>query len=144
MHEFKLYVFALSVLLAGCSSDNSISNQSSAPIPQAEGLFTLFSLDGDRYPGDHVPEGTKLLHGWPILKTCSIQDSATRKKLFTALDEGIAELGTVSGEMQIDCFNPRHAIRVETNAITVDYMICFQCQNYDIWEGDKKISSALF
>ena len=142
MHTFQLYVIALSFFLMGCTSENSISNQTSAPKPESEALFTLYSLDGDRYPGDPVPDGAKLLHGWQILKTCSIQDSATRKKIFNAFDAGIAEIGKPSSELQIDCFNPRHAIRVETDDIIVDYLICFQCRNYDIWEGDTKVSGG--
>jgi hypothetical protein len=133
-----LFLLVLPLLLIGCAPDKSISTQAETADTRFQGAFTLYRLDGDRYPGDPVPQGAVLLHGWPILQTCSIGSMATRKELFRAFDDGIAKS---SGE-PIDCFNPRHAIRVETDGVNVDYVICFQCHNYEIWEGDKKVSGG--
>ena len=66
----------------------------------------------------------------------------TRNQLFKAFDDGIAEIGRVSNYAQIECFNPHHAIRVKNKGVVVDYVICFKCENYDIWENDKKIGGG--
>ena len=138
MSKHCLYLFAIIFLLVGCSSHNGETNTGSAD-PRTEGAFTLYRLDGDRYPGDPVPEGAVLLHGWPILQTCSITAVTTREDLFNALDDGIANRGSVP----IDCFNPRHAIRVNNKGVNVDYLICFQCQNYEIWNDNKRIRGGM-
>ena len=135
---------AVSVLLAtlfvtfGCSQQAKQAND-----PRTEGTFILYSLDGDRYPGDPVPEGAVLLHGWPILKECPIESDATRHKLFAALDAGIEDASDIGSDMVPDCFNPHHAIRVETEEVAVDYVICFKCWQYVIWQGDKQVSGGI-
>lgn len=137
-----LFLLLFSFLFVCCCSDKGISNKVAAVDPRIEGVFTLYLLDGDRYPSEPAPEGAVLLHGWTILQTCSISSAATQEKLFKALDDGIAEIGVVPSDMQIDCFNPRHAIRVNSEGVNTDYLICFQCKNYYIWEGDTKVSGG--
>lgn len=121
----------------GCSPQAKQMND-----PRTEGTFILYSLDGDRYPGDPVPEGAVLLHGWPILKECDIDPVATRHKIFAALDAGIEDASGMSSDMLPDCFNPHHAIRVETEGVAVDYVICFKCSQYEIWQGEKRVSGG--
>ena len=101
--------------------------------------MTLYRLDGDRYPGDPVSDSAVLLHGWPILQACSINVPATQQTLLNSLDKGIAN----GGGVPIDCYNPRHAVRLESNSVTTDYMICFQCRNYEIWDGDERVGGGL-
>lgn len=126
-------IVLLAVLaMAGCTPDKPTETRDT-------GVFVLYRLDGDRYPGDPVPEGAVLMHGWPILQECPIDSAATRHELFAALDAGIEG----SGEVVPDCFNPRHAIRVESGSIMVDYVICFQCLQYEIWEGDKRVTGGM-
>ncbi len=136
--SYSLFL-TLCFMLACCSNKSSNITHESNSDPRLKGSFTLYLLDGDRYPGEPVPQGADLLHGWVILKQCSVKSLATREKLFKALDDGIDQWrGT-----PIDCFNPRHAISVETEGVRVDYLICFQCQNYYIWEGDKRVSGGM-
>ena len=135
LQRYTIYiVLPLLALLVGCNGSSS-----SRGALHHDGAFTLYSLDGDRYPGEPAPEGAELLHGWLVLKSCPIKSIATREKLFKALDRGIDQY---DAEFQVDCFNPRHAIRVESMGTTVDYLICFQCSNYYIWEGEKQVSGG--
>ena len=139
MHKCLAYVFVLSVLLSwGCSNGRSPLVNKHA-ISKGEGAFTLYRLDGDRYPGEPAPEGAQLLHGWLVLQECAITSTATREKIFRALDDGIDGYG---GGVPVDCFRPRHAIRIDWMGVTVDYLICFQCRNYYIYEGDKMVSGG--
>jgi hypothetical protein len=125
-------VLLAALAMTGCAPDKSTESR-------VAGTFVLYSLDGDRYPGEPAPEGATLLHGWLVLQECPITSLDTREKLFKALDRGIDEH---SSSTPLDCFNPRHAIRVESMGITVDYLICFQCSNYYIYEGDKQVSGG--
>ncbi|MCH2134187.1 MAG: hypothetical protein MK116_10595 [Phycisphaerales bacterium] len=141
-HRHRMLLPALVIMMitaAGTTSCDSNQSNVSASDPRLQGTFTLYRLDGDRYPGDPVPEGAVLMHGWPILQSCPIDSTATRQELIQALDDGIAN----GGGVPVDCFNPRHAIRIEAGDTTTDYMICFQCSNYDIWTNDRKTGGGL-
>ena len=106
----------------------------------AAGAFTLYKLDGDRYPGEPVPEGGELLHGWLILEACSIEDPATRNRIFRSFDDGIEAGG---GGIPVDCFNPRHAISVvDPEGVRMDWLICFQCSNWYSYENERMVGGG--
>ena len=113
----------------GCSNNTGSVTTVAEDDPRLKGTCTLYRLNGDRYPGEPVPEGAELLHGWEILQTCPVDPISERRTLLAAFDEGI----TTSNELLIDCFNPRHAIRLQGDGITIDHLICFQCSNYSTW-----------
>ena len=106
--------------------------------PRTKGTFALYQLDGSLYPSDPTPEGAKLLHGWVILKECSIDSMAIRTELFTAFDDAI---DSFSGE-PVDCWNPNHAISVVVDGVQSDYLICFKCSRYEIYEGDQLVAGG--
>jgi hypothetical protein len=138
---FSILLFAS--LFSGCSNGQTSSTSHAhdrTPARNLDGPFTLYRLDGDRYPGEPAPEGARLLHGWLVLKACPIESIPTREKIFKAFDDGIS--ASDASATPVDCFNPRHAIRVETDGVTVDYLICFQCSNYVIWEGETQVSGG--
>ena len=105
--------------------------------PIADRPFILYRLDGDAGQQKDAPEG-ETLHGWRILQECPITDEQTRHDLFRALDDAIAAApGPGTGR-----FVPRHAIRVRTEGIVVDYVISFQCGRYQLYEGEKSITGG--
>ncbi|MDG2020869.1 MAG: hypothetical protein P8J59_02860 [Phycisphaerales bacterium] len=124
-----LFLTALTMAPAGCSAGGPASMN--GPDPRAEGAMTFYRLDGDRYPGDPVPPGATLLHGYSVLKSCAIEDRATREEILGAFERGIADH---EGGVPSDCFRPRHAIRVVLDGSTTDYLICFQCSNWMSWK----------
>lgn len=95
----------------------------------------LYALDGDRYPGEPVPPGTTLLHGWSVIKACPIDDRRTREEILDAFEAGVADH---QGGIPVDCFRPRHAIRIEHGGVTTDHLICFQCSNWMTWTDDEQ------
>ena len=107
--------------------------------PRFQGEFTLYRLDGDRYPFEPVPEGSETLHGWTILQACHVDSMAAREELIQAVDVGIAE----GGGIPVDCFNPRHAFQVEASPLNMVYMICFECRNYEIWNGEDLVGGGM-
>src|SRR4051812_43619303 len=37
------------------------------------------------------------------------------------------------------CFDPRHALRVTANSHTYDLLLCYECQQLDVYEDDKRL-----
>ena len=105
--------------------------------PSADQPFTLYLIDGDAGRQEDAPED-ELFQGYRILQECPITDEQTRHELFRALDDSIAS----SPGRGSRCFIPRHGIRVQTNGVVVDYLICFQCGNYRLFEGGKSVSGG--
>lgn len=114
--------------VGGCT--NGRSPLGTSPDPRAEGSMILYSLDGDRYPGEPVPPGTTLLHGWSVIKACPIDDRRTREEILHTFEAGVEDY---QGGIPVDCFRPRHAIRIEHGGVTTDHLICFQCSNWMTW-----------
>jgi hypothetical protein len=56
-----------------------------------------------------------------------ITDPSKRKELIAALKDGVAR----RPEFGMKCFWPRHGIRAVEKGRVVEYVICFQCNNFD-------------
>lgn len=111
------------VFLLGCSEK---------PVPglnQPEKLM-LYSIDGtEPRPEDEDPAGEKF-QGYPILGQLEISDDALKTRIIEAIRKGLADSdGSLAG-----CFWPRHAIRSVTGGRTTDYVICFECQQLEVYE----------
>lgn len=133
MHRLHLLPLVLIVLTLGACQQTG-STRVAEDDPRLDGKLTLYRLNGDRYPGDTVQPGEVLLKHWPILETRPITDRDDARAILGALDAGIA----AEAFIPIDCFNPRHALRIEQDGSTIDYLICFQCRNYYAWRDDEE------
>ena len=123
------FVFALIVtVMARCSSRPMIT-------VEADASFEIYSLDGDSYPMSSANWRDSGFHGWPILKTCSISHS----KGVELLDELLSDSASASRALRVDCFRPRHGLRVIDSSGTTDYLICFECRGFEIWSGDRQM-----
>lgn len=120
-------------LAAGCTNGKTAPGATADP--RAAGTMTFYRLDGDRYPGDPVPPGTTLLHRYSVIKACGIADRETREEILAAFETGIADH---QGGMAVDCFRPRHAIRIVLDGVTTDHLICFECSNWMTWTDGER------
>ena len=96
-------------------------------LDQAERV-TLISVDG----GDHRerdPPAGEALYGYPVLGRIEFTDPEQMRELIAALREGMA----APDVQQAKCFWPRHVLRVEQGGRMADYVICFRCQNYELY-----------
>jgi hypothetical protein len=97
--------------------------------------LTIFSIDGrwnDR--GQGVPPAVGEFRGYPLLGSVEIKDAAERKRLIAALKK------SVSGEVSMaKCYWPRHAIRAVENGQTVEYVLCFECGNFEEFLNDVRV-----
>ena len=94
--------------------------------------YELLSLD-PRLP---VPAAPDLFHGFRVLGQTVVNDQGARQELNRALRKG-AESGFTNRPR---CFNPRHGIRVTQAGRTTDFLICFECEQVQVWSGDQRVA----
>jgi hypothetical protein len=97
--------------------------------------YELFSL----YPylrESGSPVGNGEFHKHPILGSVLIVDPKTRIELNSALRSGIhASVG-----LEAACFDPRHGIRVTRGKTVTDFLICFECEQVEVWRDGTMIA----
>lgn len=103
---------------------NVFPERAAALLRRADTLQVL-SLD----PGTKAK--TDSFHDWAVLGTVSIPD-ADRKTLVEAIIAGVApsDAGVAS------CFDPRHGLHAVAKDITVDLVICFECNRVSVFYSD--------
>jgi hypothetical protein len=106
---------------------NEIPKDARLALEQADS-FELFSLSPDR-PEKPLKDG---FQGWKILGKTSVKDKEVRKKLVTAFEQGIEQMDGLPAA----CFNPRHGLRVTRKGKTVDYVVCFECLQVAVCDGE--------
>jgi hypothetical protein len=116
--NFSMIVFTAAYLVAiGCSPGDSLSPAAEQALRDSAD-FELLSLDPD--PGKTEGNG---LCGWNVLGKTTIKDATVRAKLISAFKAGVAE----SDDTAVNCFRPRHGIKVVHEGTTHEFVICFQC-----------------
>lgn len=122
-----------------------------ASIPAAIGELTenpeqvtLYALDPESVyrkgllPGsDRALPAEQVFHDYPILSSAELPGAGERHQLVALLWEGISEPG-----LPVDCFNPRHGIRVQAGDRTLDWVLCFQCSALQVHDQDGELVAA--
>jgi hypothetical protein len=130
MHPSRFVVSVLALLLAGYAVRGDSIPAGTRDVLTKADSFELYSLDPD--PRNRPAENG--FHGWKVLGKTTVKDAEVRQKLVTALEKAAAANdGSVAG-----CFNPRHGIRVKRGDKTLDLVICFQCFQVEVFDGDKR------
>lgn len=106
---------------AGDKKPNKLPADVQAILNKAD-TFELYSLDPERSRNKKDAGGADF-RGWTILGKTAVKDAETRKRLVTALYDGIAK----SDGSGARCFDPRHGIRASAEGKSVDLVICFEC-----------------
>ena len=68
-----------------------------------------------------------LMHGWAILQACSLDQGRPSIRVLRSINSDIAQ---GHGGVPVDCFQPRHAVRFQSEDAVKEYLICFQCHNW--------------
>lgn len=127
--RLQLWVAVVVLAAVGRSSAAEIPADVKAALEKAS-EWELYSL----HPEQKKDAPKEALHNWRVLGKTTIKDADTRKKLLDALAKGANDHdGTV-----VDCFNPRHGIRVKAGDKTIDLVICFECYQTEIYTGDQR------
>jgi hypothetical protein len=94
--------------------------------------FMLYSIEGENEILPDVREHS--FHGFNILGKTVITDAQQRKSLIQALDEDISKV--THGPAL--CFSPRHGISVVRGDTRFDLVICFECFQIHVLDGNGK------
>jgi hypothetical protein len=86
-------------------------------LDKAESL-EVWSLEPDR----EKDAGKESFHGWKVLGKTTVKADG-KKPLLDALTKGLAEKAEGAR-----CFIPRHGVRAVVDDVTVDLVICFECE----------------
>ena len=127
----RLIVFTvaltLSVGVLARAADNPIPDEFKKALAKAETL-ELYSLD----PSTPKEKGDADFHGWKVLGKTEVKKEALTK-LVGAFKKGVEE---ADQKVSAGCFRPRHAIRVQLDGKSYDFVICFECVQVLIY-GEK-------
>jgi len=133
MHN--LLLAALIAGLAACSNNSdsaggfdrpsSVSAQV-ADLTEGPGHVLIYALDPmpvmARREIQDLP-ADKVFHGHQILASAELPGTEDRRELVALLWKAIS----VDRGIPVDCFNPRHGIRVRRGDQGYDWVICFEC-----------------
>jgi hypothetical protein len=107
---------------------NRIPNRAREALARADGVEVL-SLDPER----QKEKPTDGFHGWKVLGRTVVKDEETRKKVLAAFQKSIEE----SEGLRAACFKPRHGLRLHHQGKTLDLVICFECFQVHVDEGNE-------
>ena len=99
--------------------------------------FTLLSLEPTIRPVG-TDNKTITFHGYRVLGRMQVTDPHQKQKLLRALDDGIAR-----SQVVYSCFSPRHGIHAIAGNQSVDMVICFHCQQFELFSGQQEKVSGI-
>ena len=102
--------------------------------PDRAERVTLYSIEFREGPEQLSGTG-EVVHGFPVLGKVEVTDAEQRRQLFDALKSALAQRNV----MQYKCFFPRHVLQVEQDGRVIEYVVCFQCRNYEMYvDGNRR------
>jgi hypothetical protein len=75
-------------------------------------------------------------HRYPVLGKLNITSVADRVVILDAIQKA-----KKPGPTAVECFDPRHGVRLTRNGTTIDYVICFYCTKYDEYLDALQVAS---
>jgi hypothetical protein len=127
-----LALLCLPAVAAG-PQKNKLAPEVTTILQKAE-QFQLLSLDPE--PTKQPPKNA--FHDYKVLGSTAIKKAAVRKEVVSALLKGME--GTIDPAR---CFNPRHGIVATHAGKTVELVICFECQQLDVYAPAAKEARRL-
>jgi hypothetical protein len=122
----RMLVPLLAAVLTGCTQP--ISTTSPAP-----GRVVIYAIDGtEKNDAQYGPE-TPRFRGFPILGQVAVVDPETQREIVRLIAESLAD----ENRTQMKCFWPRHAVTIDVEGKTTDYVLCFQCRNAVVYSPDR-------
>jgi hypothetical protein len=94
----------------------------------------LYSLD----PGNMTQARSPVFGYCTVLGRTELNQAQTTEAA-KALNEAIAG----SNGAAAACFNPRHALEIEADGHTYDYVVCYECQQLDVFKDGVQVASVL-
>jgi hypothetical protein len=89
--------------------------------------LTVYSLDGNDERGDEKPRG-EMFHSFQVLGKVDIASPKDRTAILAAIKQGMAK-----GDQSSKCFWPRHGVKFTQAGKILEYLICFQCNELQLY-----------
>lgn len=134
----KKYSWITTALVLACTAQcaHAGSNTLPAEVQQAlhsGGHAVLYSLE----PWEDPDKKTAKFHGYEILGRSELTP-AQESTAVAAFDSAITGFdGAIAA-----CFDPRHAISIRTNHHTYDFLLCYSCQQLEVYRDGKSVASV--
>lgn len=97
---------------------------------------TLYSIHPDRSAAHWF---NHKFHYYRILGQIPVTASGDRQRIVATIREGIRD--SRSGDSKC-VFSPRHAVRFSSPLHTYDFLICYQCGEFDVLSGNQSVLSG--
>ena len=97
-------------------------------------IFTIQSTMETQ--GEPFPPDTILLQGHRVVASAIVKDSAQRQEITRIVNSGIDP-----DTFPASCFIPRHALRAKRAGKVVELVICYQCQQIQIFVNGSRIET---
>jgi hypothetical protein len=83
------------------------------------------------------PDGKPSFHGYEILLAAPADTGERRKEVTSFLGKALHW----DEFRKAFCFNPRHGLRIVSGKRTLDFLLCFECFQVRVYEGEQVRSS---
>ena len=91
--------------------------------PESMQLYALDPSSPSMIEGNPAYAGSEKLHGYRVLG----QTPVAAESQLTVLQQLYDGIDANEGEAAMWCFNPRHGLRISSQGVTVELVICFDC-----------------
>ncbi|RUL75945.1 hypothetical protein [Dyella choica] len=127
----RMLILALTASCAHAAS-NALPPEAQLAL-HSGGQAVIYSLEPWDDPEKKVPR----LHGFEILGQATL-NPAQASSAVAAFDVAIRGFDNVIAA----CFDPRHAIRIQANGHTYDFLLCYSCHQLEVYRDDKALGGA--
>src|SRR5690606_712500 len=123
--------------LAGCTS----SDDRYPPYFAVDDVkqLELYSLRPGTNDESEPKQAQERFHGWRVLGKITIRNARWQSKISRKLTEGLES----QGGGRATCFAPHHGLRIVTDKGTTDMVICFMCDQVNIYHPDGRFEDLL-
>lgn len=125
-------------LVLACTAQCAHAGSNTLPDEVQQALHSgghaeLYSLE----PWEVPDKKTAKFHGYEILGRSGLSPDQE----FTAVAAFDAAITGFDGAIAA-CFDPRHAIQIRTNGHTYDFLLCYSCQQLDVYRDGKSLAAV--
>jgi hypothetical protein len=120
------------------TANNTPATRALRSIDPASVRMVLYSINPRKiWQGESAAPDRKYFRNYRVIGSTEIVSPEERARVLDAFAKSVFDF--VSGAYSIECFDPRHGLRVSIDGRTMDFLICFECQQVET-KGFGKIS----
>lgn len=130
----------LFLLLSTAAPGISAASENELPADAAEALrsgsgVVIYSLEPYEPEGGEGT-GSERLHGFQVLGRAALDPADAR----AAVAEFETAIAGWDGAVAM-CFDPRHALRIESGGHTFDFLLCYDCNELAVYRDGAQVAS---